>query len=168
MKSLLILMLGFGLLPPALASDSDASTFEDDAKPWQEVQAQLPAYPKRENLVTFTVPGAPDNTYAIDTTSISIGDDEVVRYSVVIASSYGAMTVNFEGMRCDPTEFKIYAFGHVDNTWSKNRYAKWEAYELRAARSYHKALFEDYFCPSGVRVATPKEAISNLRRGQAK
>jgi CNP1-like family len=166
MKRLLILTLGFVLLPPALAFDTSAGTFEDDTKPWQEVQAQLPPYPKHENLVNFIVSGATDNSYSIDTASIAIGDDEVVRYTVVIASSHGALTVNFEGMRCDPTEFKIYAFGHADNTWSKNRYAKWEGFQLRASRSYHKALFEDYLCPNGLPVRTAKEAISNFRRGQ--
>jgi hypothetical protein len=168
MKKLIILTLGFALLSPAMAFDMSSSTFEDDSKPWQEVQAQLPAYPKQENLLAFNVSSATDNSYSIDTASIVIGEDEVVRYTVVIDSPHGARTVNFEGMRCDPTEFKIYAFGHADNTWSKNRYAKWEGYKLRSLLSYHKALFEDHFCINGLRVRTVQEAIANLKRGQSR
>lgn len=174
MRKLILLILGLAALPawgadlnnPLIFGGSPENSFEDDSKPWAEVQAQLPAYPKQENLVRFNVSSATDNTYSIDTASISIGQDQVVRYTVVIDSSRGARTVNFEGMRCDPTEFKIYAFGHPDNTWSKNRYAKWEDYQLRSLLSYHKALFEDHFCQNGMRVRTVKDAIRDLKRIQ--
>jgi hypothetical protein len=173
MKKLILLILGLAALPvwadtrdQLIYGNSPENNFEDDSKPWAEVQAQLPAYPKQENLVRFDVSAATDNTYSIDTASISIGQDEVVRYTVVIDSPRGARTVNFEGIRCDPTEFKIYAFGHADNTWSKNRYAKWEGYKLRSLLSYHKALFEDHFCPNGLRVRTAKDAIRDLKRTQ--
>ncbi|MGA7179994.1 MAG: CNP1-like family protein [Thiobacillaceae bacterium] len=173
MNKLIILVLSLASWP-ALADtgnafiygDSPENAFEDSSRPWAEVQAQLPAYPRQENLVRFNVSSATDNTYSIDTASISIGKDDVVRYTVVIESPRGARTVNYEGMRCDPTEFKVYAFGHPDNTWSKNRYAKWEEYRLRSLLSYHKALFEDDFCPNGLQVRTKKEAIRNLKQAQ--
>lgn len=176
MKRLIPLILGLAALPAWAADSSDEfvygpsleNNFEDNSKPWQEVQALLPAYPKQENLLKFNVSSATDNSYSIDTASISIADDGVVRYTVVIDSPRGARTVNYEGMRCDPGEFKLYAFGHPDGTWSKNRYAKWEEYKLRSLLSYHKALFEDQFCPNGLRVRTPADAIDNLKRTQSR
>lgn len=171
MEKFLLLVLSLIVLPawgvasdPLIFGDSPENKFEDDSKPWQEVQALLPSYPKEENLLAFAMSSATANRYAIDAASLSVGTDGVVRYTVVIDSPRGARTVNFEGMRCDPSEYKIYAFGHADNNWSKNRYAKWEPYKLRSLLSYHKALYEDYFCPNGIGVKNAAEAIRNLKR----
>jgi hypothetical protein len=175
MEKYLLLLLSMVVLPawggtsdPLVFGGSPENKVEDDSKPWQEVQASLPAYPKQENLLAFTVSAATDNSYAIDAASLSVGKDGVVRYAVVIDSTHGARTVNYEGMRCDPSEYKIYAFGHSDNTWSKNRYAKWEPYKLRSLLSYHKPLFEEYFCPDFIRVRNAAEAINNLKRARHK
>lgn len=157
---------------PAWADSNDAliygtspeNKFDDESKPWQEVQALLPAYPKQKNLLGFTVSSVTANNYSIDSASLTVGPDGVVRYAVVIDSPRGARTVNFEGMRCDSGEYKIYAFGHADSNWSKNRYAKWEPYKLRSLLSYHKPLFEDFFCPGGIPVRNPAEAVRNLKQ----
>jgi hypothetical protein len=171
MEKCMLLLLSLVVSPawasgsdPLIFGDSPEYKFEDDSKPWEEVQALLPAYPKQENLLAFSVSSATANRYAIDAASLSVGADEVVRYTVVVDSPRGARTVNFEGMRCDPSEYKIYAFGHPDGAWSKNRNAKWEAYKLRSLLSYHKPLYEDYFCPNGIRVRNAAEAVRNLKQ----
>jgi hypothetical protein len=171
MEKYIFLVLSLAVLP-AWADSNDSlifgnspeNQFEDESKPWQEVQALLPAYPKQENLLAFSVSSATSNRYAIDSASLSVGTDGVVRYTVVIDSPRGARTVNFEGMRCDPSEYKIYAFGHADNNWSKNPHAKWEPYKLRSLLSYHKSLYENYFCPNGIGVRNAAEAARNLKQ----
>lgn len=175
MEKYLLLLLSLAVLPawavasdPLVFGDSPENKFEDESKPWQEVQALLPAYPKQENLLAFTVSSVTTNSYAIDAASLSVGTDGVVRYAVVIDSPHGARTVNYEGMRCDPSEAKIYAFGHPDNSWSKNRYAKWEPYKLRSLLSYHKPLYEDHFCPNGIQVRNAAEAVRNLKQARYK
>jgi hypothetical protein len=72
--------------------------FESD-KPWVELSAQLPPYPKAENLAEFNVSSATRNRHFVDTESISVGEDKVVRYAVVIEAAGGARYVSFEGMR---------------------------------------------------------------------
>lgn len=173
MEKFLLLVLSLTVLPawgvasdPLIFGDSPENKFEDDSRPWQEVQALLPAYPKQKNLLAFTVSSATANRYAIDAASLSVGTDGVVRYAVVIDSPRGARTVNFEGLRCDSGEYKIYAFGHADNSWSKNQHAKWEPYKLRSLLSYHKSLYEDYFCPNGIQVRNSAEAVRNLKQAQ--
>jgi len=173
MEKCMLLLLSLVVSPawavasdPLIFGDSPENKFEDNSTPWEEVQALLPAYPKQVNLVAFTVSSATANAYAIDAASLSVAADGVVRYTVVIDSPRGARTVNFEGMRCDPSEYKIYAFGHPDNNWSKNRFAKWEPYKLRSLLSYHKPLFEDHFCPNGIRVKNAAEAVRNLKQAQ--
>jgi len=137
--------------------------FEQD-KPWSEVAAQLPPYPKPENLIPFNVSSATRHKHYIDAESISVGADKVVRYTVVIEATGGAKNVSFEGLRCESAERRLYAYGHPDGTWSKARNAGWEAIKIRSLLSYQKALLEDHFCPNGIRVRNGKEAAQNLRR----
>jgi len=137
--------------------------FENE-KPWVELSAQLPPYPKAENLVEFNVSSATRHRHFVDTASISVGEDQVVRYAVVIEAAGGAKNVSFEGMRCATGERRLYAYGQPDGTWSKARNARWEGIKLRSLLSYHKALYEDHFCPGGINVQDTREAVRNLRR----
>ena len=139
------------------------SEFENE-KTWVELSAQLPPTPKAENLVEFNVSSVARHRHFVDTASISVGADKVVRYAVVIEAAGGAKNVSFEGMRCETGERRLYAYGHPDGTWSKARNSGWEGIKFRSPLSYHKALFEDHFCPGGIRVKDGKEAAQNLRR----
>ncbi len=138
--------------------------FEQD-KPWVEVAAQLPPYPKNENLIAFAVSSATRNQHFVDSASISVGEDKAIRYSVVIDAAAGARNVSFEGMRCASGERRLYAYGHPDGSWSKARNAGWEGIKLRSLLSYQKSLFENYFCPDGLPVQDSAEAVRNLRQG---
>lgn len=162
MKMLLILLL---CLP--IVAHAEWGVFEhefDQDKPWVEVAAQLPPYPKAENLIEFNVSSATRNRHFIDKESISVGADNVVRYTVVIEAAGGARNVSYEGLRCESGERRLYAYGHANGTWSKARNARWENIKLRSLLSYQKALFEDHFCPDGIRVRDSKEAVQNLQR----
>ena len=162
MKILLALLF---CLPLAARAEWGQFDFEfDQDKRWSEVVVKLPAYPKTENLIPFNVSSATRNKHFIDADSISVGEDRVVRYTVIIEAAGGAKNVSFEGIRCESVERRLYAFGHPDGTWSKARNAGWEGIKLRSLLSYQKALFEDHFCPDDIRVKDGKEAVQNLRR----
>ena len=51
--------------------------FDENVKPWQEVQAQLPAYPKDENLTPFIVSATNRNRHHIDFPPVSVGEDRI-------------------------------------------------------------------------------------------
>lgn len=138
---------------------------EFDEKPWAEVEVQLPAFPEKENLVPFKVGSVSDTQFFIDGKSLSIGTDEVIRYSLVVVSAAGAQSISFEGMRCLTGERRVYAFGRSDNTWSKARSNKWVRLQ-GGSNNHHVALFADYFCTVGERaVMRPEDAIRILRYG---
>ena len=120
--------------------------FDADNKPWQEIQAQLPAAPKAGALREFVVGGGGRHRYFLDPASLTSGEDGVVRYTLVVRAAGGAENVNYEGMRCDTGERKIYAFGRGDGAWARNKYARWERIEARRDNSYQKELFFHYFC----------------------
>ena len=162
MRILPVLLL---CLPLAVHAEWGAFEHEyEQDKPWAEVAAQLPAYPKAENLLPFTVSSATRHRYFIDAASISVGDDKVVRYTVVIEATGGAKNVSFEGLRCESGERRLYAYGQPDGSWTKARNAGWEDVKSRSLLSYHKALFETVFCPDGIRVKDSEEAVRNLRQ----
>jgi len=164
MKKLLILL--FSIPWAAQAEWGDFVYQFEQEKPWIEIAAQLPAYPKTENLLPFSVSSATRNRFFVDAASISVGEDKVVRYTVVIEAAGGAQNVSFEGLRCESGERRLYAYGHPDGTWSRARArnAGWESIKFRSLLSYQKALFEDHFCPDGIRVKDGAEAVRNLKR----
>ncbi len=162
MKMLAALMLCLPLVAHAEWGEFERE-FEQD-KPWVEVAAQLPPFPKAENLIEFNVSSATRNRYFVDKESISVGADKVVRYTVVIEAAGGARNISFEGLRCETSERRLYAYGHADGTWSKARNAGWERIKLRSLLSYQKALIEDHFCPNGINVRDGKEAAQSLQR----
>ncbi len=166
MKTLPILLL---LLPFAAHAQTEWGNFDyefEADKPWVEVVAQLPAPPKAENLVEFTVSSIASHRYYVDTASISVGQDKVVRYTVVVDAAGGARNVSFEGIRCETRERRLYAYGQPDGSWSKARNAGWENLKRRSLLSYHKPLFEEFFCPDGLSVRTAADAVRNLKQAR--
>ena len=162
MKILPALLL---ILPLTAYAEWGEFDFEfENEKPWVELAAQLPPTPKAENLVEFNVSSATRHKHFVDTASISVGEDKIVRYTVVIEAAGGAKNVSFEGMRCETGERRLYAYGHPDGTWSKARNAGWEAIKFRSLLSYQKALFEDHFCPDGINVRNAGAAVRSLQR----
>lgn len=160
-KSLLFLIF----LPLLAHAEWGQPQFEfEEEKPWVEVAAHLPPYYKAENLIPFYVSSSSRNKHFVDANSISVDEDKVVRYTVVIEAAGGATNVSFEGLRCDSGERRLYAYGHPDGTWSKARNAGWEDIKLRSQLSYQKALYENAFCPGGIVVNNAQEAVRNLRQ----
>lgn len=164
MKKILVL---FSLLLFPLMASAEWGKFEfefDQEKPWAEIEAQLPPYPKEENLLPLFVSAATDNKFFVDAASISIGEDSVVRYTMVVKSSAGAVNVSFEGMRCASRERKLYAFGRKEGSWSRARFVKWEPIRYQDLNRHHHMLYDDFFCPNGIIVKTPQEAVNLLKR----
>lgn len=146
------------------------SVFADDdegevAKQWQEGDFLFPGAPRQESLREFYVGAATGNRFFIDVSSLSVGRDDVVRYTLVVLSPEGARNVSFEGMRCGTKERKIYASGRSDGAWSKARLSQWSKIQEVYGNRHHAALFLEYFCPGGVIVSSAEQASEALRNG---
>lgn len=155
----------------------------DSGKTWAELRAQLPAYPKTENLLPFDAGPASDNLHYIDAPSIVVGADGIVRYTLVIKSPAGATNVTYEGMRCATdgnresarldllilkfqiTEKRLYAIGRDDKTWMRPQVSKWEELEDVSQHYPQRALARYFFCPANTMVRNEKEAIQALKNG---
>lgn len=159
--------LALGLMLP-LAAWAQTRGFEDDSKDAgrsHEMQAQLPEYPKPENYLPLQVSATASFDFFVDAKSVSVGNDGVVRYSLIAKSPDGALNVSFEGMRCSERQFRIYALGRSDKTWSEARSSAWQAMPADFRNAQRTVLYRDFFCPAGGRIDTPEEGVQALRAG---
>jgi len=152
------------LASPAFAA-SDAGD-DDDAylpKVWKEQETALPPPPAEKNLQAFYLNEVAQNRFFIDTESLSVGADGVVRYTLLVLTPGGARNVSYEGMRCETRQWRVYALGRADGTWTKARKGEWMPVRDESVNRYHAALFLDYFCVDGV-IADDAEAIRKALR----
>ncbi|MCH8620173.1 CNP1-like family protein [Undibacterium sp. TS12] len=142
---------------------SYAAELEEDDKEWHEVALQLPEAPKPENLLNFYNSG--NQSFAIDTKSLSVAADGTIRYTLVATSSAGAKNISYEGLRCQTYEVKLYAFGRPDGAWSRSRRNQWEAISNRGLNKQHSTLYSEYFC-EGHTIAGKAEVLLEKLRGK--
>jgi hypothetical protein len=150
------------LSAPGLCAGPDN---ESEEKPWLEAEVQLPAFPENENLIPFKVGAINDTQFLIDGSSLSVGSDGVLHYTLVVISPSGAHNISHEGMRCATAERRFYASGRPDKTWSKARSNQW--FKIRGgSNNQYVELQTNYFCVVGAAfVTTSEDALRVLRSG---
>lgn len=136
-----------------------------EGKPWEVLKTQLPSYPKPENLLRVHAGSATAFEFFVDAVSVSVGQDGIIRYTLVARGEGAAVNVSYEGMRCLPLERKSYAFGRPDGTWSPAKLAQWVPVSGRQGHQQFAALAEEFFCPMDRPVRNAGEAVRALRRG---
>jgi hypothetical protein len=139
---------------------------DPDAPVWKEESIQMPAYPEDAGLLEFYVSEMTAHQFFIDGATLSVGNDGVVRYVLVVRTRGGATNVSFEGIRCESREFKLYASGRHDRTWAATRKSEWRPIENKPINRHHAALSRDFFCPVGTPIHNPEEGRDALRRGK--
>jgi len=101
--------------------------------------------PKQSALQAFYVSEATVFKFAIDTDSISIGNDGITRYIVVITNSSGEQQAQYEGIRCDSFQWRLY--GNLENNiWRENPLSTWRQIQSKVPNRYQAALAQGAFC----------------------
>jgi hypothetical protein len=165
--ALFLLAFAASTLPAGAQWQEWEADFDEDKKSWKEIEVLIPSYPQPENLVRVQTGSATSHQFYIDAKSVSLGDDGVVRYTVVVKTGGGATNVTFEGMRCQTRQRKLYAVGHTDQTWARARDPRWQRVTLRDLTPHHHTLYHDYFCPAPTRPTPPRQALDALKRGMS-
>lgn len=126
-----------------------------------ELALTLPKFPKKEDLQSFAVDEVENTQFELDTQSLSIGKDGIVRYSVVITASTGLPNVFYEGIRCATAEYKTYAFGNSHASFQKQLHTDWARIgrNSRGTSRYRFALLDYYLCNQNESAPYPKEII---------
>jgi len=114
---------------------------------WKEQDQAIPPYPKEKQLIRVDI-GRSDFPYKVyvDQSSLSVAEDRVVRYTVVLRSKSGVDNVSFEGIRCNGRQYRRYAYGSGGEFHPVPR-SEWRAIQRRRQDVYRNALVDGYFCP---------------------
>jgi hypothetical protein len=130
---------------------SDVDEYFVPGAKWQESIVKTPDYPNDDDLIQVSIDSAGSNfEYFIDGKTLDIGNDDVVRYSVVIKSTGGAKNVMYEGIRCDTQEYRTYAFGTSEGKFYAARQSEWKRINnnISGPMAYREQFFNNYFCQS--------------------
>jgi len=125
--------------------------FDADRKPWEEIEARIPPYPGTGDLVALEVSGASMHRFHVDARSLSVGEDGVVRYTLVIKVAGGATNVTFKGIHCELHQQNYYAVGRANGNWVRARNPQWRPIERQDVNRYHGVLHAEFFAPANNR-----------------
>ena len=101
--------------------------------------------PNQSALVPFYASQRTIFKFAVDTDSILIGADGVTRYIVVISSPSGSQQTQYEGIRCDSFQWRLY--GTLENgVWKENPLGSWKNIQSDIPNRYQASLAQGAFC----------------------
>ncbi len=155
-----------GLLGLAFASGAvQAQLFSSPDPHWQELEIEMPPPPEEASLREFQVVAASTNRFFIDESSLSVGEDGVVRYVLVVRAAGGAESVVFEGVRCATAERRIYAMGRADGEWAPARSSDWRRLGGAGYNQASAVLAQDYFCDGRTPPRSRDVVLRKMRDG---
>ena len=159
------LLVLLALLAPyaSLANTDDADT--DALK--AESPVVLPAPFQKNNLLSFYVSPTTTLDFAVDAKSVSVTEEGIVRFVLVVTSQSGASNISYEGIRCSTGERKLYAVGQTNGSWTAARRDVWEIIIDRGINRQHAALAKDYFCETGMVAGKAEVIVDRLRKKKA-
>ncbi len=157
----LLLMLHTRLHAESFFDEDPDASFVHEGEVWEEQGVVIPAYPNKENLLPFNVANS-QFKYFLDSISISVGADEVTRYSVVAVSVTGVRNVFYEGIRCDGREYKTYAYGVGAGPFRKMD-SDWRPISVSGSQRFRSDLVSEYFCRDDSAPEKVRDIVQKLK-----
>lgn len=136
---------------------------QQEERDFKEADLPLPALPDKQALIEFFVSGASSFRFFIDPASLSVGQDHVVRYTLVARSPSGFENISYEGIRCEAGTYKVFAWGN-DGQWKRSN-SEWQEILPKSVQRWHSVLRGRYFCPNRLSIVDAAEGLDALRRG---
>jgi hypothetical protein len=117
--------------------------------------------PNRATTQPFYVSQQTIFKFAVDTNSILIGNDGITRYIVILTSPNGNSQVQYEGIRCDSFQWRLY--GTFENgAWKENPLSSWRTIQDNTPNRYQAALAQGAFCNFTSQEKNIKNIIQSL------
>ena len=117
--------------------------------------------PNQSTLQPFYVSQQTIFKFAVDTESILIGADGVTRYIVVLSSPSGSVQAQYEGIRCDSFQWRLY--GTLENgAWRENPLSTWRNIQSNVPNRYQAALAQGAFCNFSSQEKNIKKILQSL------
>ncbi len=158
----LVLLALLALYAP-LASSANTDDADNDALK-AESPVVLPVPAQKNNLLSFYVSPTTTLEFAIDAKSVSVTEEGIVRFVLIVTSQSGASNISYEGIRCSTGERKLYAVGQTNGSWTTARRDVWETIIDRGINRQHAALAKDYFCETGMVAGKAEVIVDRLRK----
>jgi hypothetical protein len=159
------LLVLLALLTPYASSANTDDADTDVLK--AESPVVLPAPFQKNNLLSFYVSPTTTLDFAVDAKSVSVTEEGIVRFVLVVTSQSGASNISYEGIRCSTGERKLYAVGQTNGSWTAARRDVWETIIDRGINRQHAALAKDYFCETGMVAGKAEVIVDRLRKKKA-
>lgn len=164
---ILALALTLGLIAsPAFAEkygpDDEAETLEA-MRPKQEMEVALPPFPQSKDLITVDTGPTSRQHFEIDAKTLTIVDDNIVRYSVVATSSSGSKNIGFEAINCTYGTLRHYAYGTADGKWVRATGDKWQRISSMSRNQLHYTLAEFFFCQGATVAGSVSDITGRIR-----
>lgn len=156
------LAVGAALSVLLCAPAAAAGLLLDDDPEWKEGEYALPSPPSESALRPVQVDGVAPGRFMIDTGSLAVGGDGVIRYVLVSRARSGAESVTFEGIRCNSGERRIYASGRTDGSWVAMKNSPWVPLAVRARGEPRAALARLLFCDGPAPARDRDEVLRRL------
>lgn len=120
-----------------------------------ELQVPPPPDPRNSDLAEFKLRNPTTNRFFIDTSSLTVGKDRIIRFVMVIRTVENETNIRFSGLRCSDREWKDYAFVSSDKSWKVDENAQWRPIQELRYNNYQDTLYGDYFCLGGILSSKP-------------
>lgn len=132
---------------------------------WKESPTPEPPVYSRERLIEVEMPGSALK-FGIDPSSLSIGEDGVLRYVMLAYSASGSTNALFEGLRCETRQVKTYARSTTPSQWTLATDPQWRTLSRNSASTRHAAaLAQQGVCDMGqLSAKTVPELIRQLQQ----
>lgn len=138
-----------------------AQGLTDTDPDWKELQFAPPASIATNKMLPVDMPPHLTLKFAVDTTSISVNTDGVVRY-VIVASSANASNAMYEGIRCKTAEYKTYARMGSNGQWNTVQNPQWRLLADNGSR-HTRAIAHQGVCDGGAPATNAAEVIRMLK-----
>jgi hypothetical protein len=137
-----------------------------EREPWKEIRGALPPWPRDADLVEFQLDAPSPFRYYIDGRNLSIGEDQVVRYTLVAESPSGTRNVSFEGLRCTPQgAYQTYAYG-VNGSFQPQPETDWLRVTSQPGDAVQNELHKHFLCGPLTFAPRPKKDMIRALQGR--
>jgi hypothetical protein len=118
-----------------------------DDPEWKEAKTVLPPLPSAENLRPIDAFEAKRGyEYLLDRASIVAGSDGVMRYTMVVRSTTGKAQMFHEGLRCQTSQVRTYAYASSSGGFRASSSTRWKPAAHSGGRGYQAYLENVIMC----------------------
>lgn len=129
-----------------LSLQAHAGGFGNPDQNWVEGHYELPPSPQAQSLLPVEISAQSPNRFYVDAGSLTVGEDGVVRYVLVVETPGGARNASFEGIRCVGPTHRLYASQGSDGSWRQLRQSEWRPIMDNSYNRAPAALAQTFFC----------------------